>query len=189
MIINVKRPGQLGNQLFLHAHLMAYSIEYEQDFINLAFTEYNSLFKGTVDQSVATFPKFSRFWMSLVRITFVKKAITRIARHFAIFELFPLSYYFLDTPKRNYLSSYDKIVGKGELAIMNGWLFHSDDLLKKHLLRIRSYFAPIEEIQVHLDQKKKILNFGKRLNLAIFPKTANTTKFSYFKVSTNIKLC
>jgi hypothetical protein len=56
VIVIAHKPGRLGNQLFLFAHLIAFSLRTGQRIANPAFDEYAHLFLNTRSSLIPTFP-------------------------------------------------------------------------------------------------------------------------------------
>lgn len=138
MIINLSKPGRLGNQLFLYAHLLAFSRQTNQTLINPAF-QYSTLFQGTASKSlVHTQPSF-KFFASL------NSLISRLP-HQSYFQSISLKsgeQFNLDSPSAN------KKLSPSKISFTQGWLFRGPKCLKKHSTYIRNFF----QLTPNLNQK------------------------------------
>lgn len=132
----------MGNQLFLHAHLMAYGLEHKVRFLNLAFKEYNHFFTGTEEHKTPASPAISRFFELICNWKYFNSAILRLSLFLNHLHFIPVEYNSISEFKKVDLNEMGRIVGANSVAVLNGWIFHSGSLLLKHKSEIRSFFQP-----------------------------------------------
>lgn len=143
MIFNLCRPGQMCNQLFLFANLLAYGRENNIHIVNLAFYEYKNIFPIFRLQQIPAHPPIHApvAWIWPFRD---HKWSYRLA---AIIRMLPIL--------RNRLIERDHSAAMDAISIfklrersyfMNTWSFRVKELLEKHGDEIRSYFTPDEAV-------------------------------------------
>jgi len=158
MMIIGKKIGQLGNRLFLYAHLLAAAEEYGVELRNPAFSEYASLFPSTSSDlwcrypvrsfSAGAPPKWSRNLLSR-SVDLGGKLLSGFGSDFGHVKVIRL----------RAGEQYD--LGSEEFAsliwsqhvLLQGWLFRSEPLLAKHADKIRSHFSIDAVTQSRVDAR------------------------------------
>ncbi|MDB4676889.1 hypothetical protein OAF09_01535 [bacterium] len=157
MIVIAKKFGQLGNRLFLYGHLIAAAEEYGVPLVNPCFSDYADLFPATKGDIWCQYPRGES--ISGEPSQFTREATARItsltARGLGILggsnrkvEVVRLA---------GSRQSCD--LGSDEFAslvwskhvLVQGWLFRSERLFKKHREKILEHFAISEQHQRIVD--------------------------------------
>ena len=139
MVIIAKRVGQLGNRLFVFAHIIANAIEYGYEVQNPSFYGYGHYFKGTQNdffcryparKSSGNIPALQEFFYQLVTTCLLSLSnFSRLAKL--------LNITFLDIDPRTYpAESYDMTstdyvqlaTASHRLIIKDPWLLITRDL-------------------------------------------------------------
>jgi len=154
MIIICKRPGQLGNSLFLFSHFMGYSLESGTKIVNLAFYEYAEYFTTTSNETFLSFPpgksplKFR--WLrkpAYQLFHFIARIVDRTGFDNSFVKCIHLDYdeaFFLnDESTRKELQA--------SIVFAQGWLFRCTPYVKKHEPYIRNYFSLVERHKRNVD--------------------------------------
>jgi len=153
MIINISRPGRVGNQLFLYAHLLAFSQETHHTFVNPAF-DYSKYFQGTHSHFHHLLPNF----FPLISSIGFRSTQLPINSRIQLIHLNSNQKLNLDT------TSSKKIFSTHTLNFTQGWLFRGPRTVKKHSSYLRDYFKLTSFYQIQLDQvtpsNKETLLFG-----------------------------
>lgn len=162
MLIISNKPGQLGNRIWVFAHLMAYAIEHNHKIYNPAFDEYSHLFEGTKNCIIPSYPQKKGFFSSkqlthlAYGITNISAKITRkLNLHNAI-----CSTHYLDWTDSFNLDK-NKFEDKSALTFLSGWLYRGEKILDKHQEEIREYFLPAKD---HRDNVNKFIDDHKNEN-------------------------
>jgi hypothetical protein len=143
MIIYCSKPGALGNQLFVFAHLIAFSEEYNYPIRMVAFDRYYKYFEGTHKNCLLSypikinlpplFPKFSyKFYYYVARIT----------DKFSINNAFIKTIH-LDWSDKIVLNSPEflSVLNKHKYIFLQGWQYRTtNNLLLKHKEKIKGFF-------------------------------------------------
>ena len=151
MIIIGKKYGQLGNRLFLYAHLIAAAEEYGVKLMNPAFAEYAERFPRTRSDLWCHYPELeasagsphagspSRWKRNLV-----SKTVELSGRgvHYLGGEIRGLKVIRLRTGEQCDLAS-DSFASQvlSQDVLLQGWLFRSEHLLNKHAEKVKSHLA------------------------------------------------
>ncbi|MEO8085385.1 MAG: hypothetical protein ABI763_01120 [Bacteroidota bacterium] len=148
MIIVCKRPGQLGNSLFLFAHFIAYSLESDTKVVNLTFYEYADYFSSTRDSVFLRIPgKNPALKIHWLRkpiyqfLHFVARIIDRLGFNNSFTRCIHLNYneiFFLD-------DELNRVKLQARYLFAQGWLFRCVPYFKKHQDYIRNYFQLVDE--------------------------------------------
>lgn len=138
MIIISNKPGQLGNLLFIYGHFLAYGKEHEVRIVNPAFYNYGSYFASTSGFS---------FFRNKVAYTCCY-GLSRILVRLHIKNRF-IHVVALDWDEEADLENAPEL--KSTFCFVQGWLFRSDRLFKKHEVAIRKFFTPEAALQHRLD--------------------------------------
>ncbi len=157
MFVLTEKYGQLGNRLFLSAHLLAAAIEHGRQLVNLAIDEDAPAFEGTRHDLFCRYPLrrssiAPRPWLRRLAFRVVRRA-TRLAarlrlvppgvalvRHRDVEVDWPL-----DGPE------IAALVRSKRAIFFRGWKFRSEALLAKHADVVRGVFAPIPERASRID--------------------------------------
>lgn len=156
MVIIGKRAGQLGNRLFVFAHIIANAIEYGYEVQNPSFYGYSQYFTGTGNDFFCRYPaRSSRLNIPALQIffyRFINKVLLPLSGFSFISgllnitvldisrEAHPKEYYDMTNP--DYISL---ATSKSLLIIKDAWLFRDPENIKKHAGRVRDFFKPIEK--------------------------------------------
>jgi hypothetical protein len=156
MVIIGKRAGQMGNRLFLFAHIIANAIEYNYEVRNPSFYSYARYFVGTRDDFFCSFPaKETRLHNPALQglyYSLLNKCVLPLSRFSWIFKFLNIT--ILDITKNNYSEEcYDMnnpgyinlATSNNLLIIKDAWLFRDFIHIKKHADQIRAYFTPIQQ--------------------------------------------
>lgn len=138
MIVISNKPGQLGNLLFIYGHFLAYGKEQDVRIVNPAFYGYRSYFASTAGFSLSGNKAAYTFCYLLSRLLFRLRIKTRFLRVVS-----------LDWDQTLDLEKAPEL--KSALCFVQGWLFRSDRLFKKHEGSIRNFFKPGASYQKALD--------------------------------------
>lgn len=169
MIIIGKKYGQLGNRLFLYAHLIAAAEEYGVKLMNPAFAEYAERFPRTRSDLWCHYPELeasagsprvgspSRWKRNLV-----SKTVELSGRgiHYLGGEIRGLKVIRLRTGEQCDLAS-DSFASQvlSQDVLLQGWLFRSEHLLNKHAEKVKSHlaidFSLQEKIQSRLSKLRE----------------------------------
>ena len=156
MVIIGKRAGQLGNRLFVFAHIIANSIEYNYEVQNPSFYGYSQYFLGTRNDFFCRFPaRKSGLICPALQVffyRFINKMVLPLSRFSTASRLLNLT--FLDISPDTYpeecydMTNPDYIklaTSNNPLVIKDAWLFRDFKNLKKHAEQVRAFFTPIEK--------------------------------------------
>lgn len=147
MLIISEKTGQLGNRLFLFAHIMAYAIEHKRTVVNPSFIEYASFFETTQQDLLCRYP--SNHFLS-GKSTFLRKIIYRLVvclswllsklkiNSISVIKLLDNEIVQLDS------SDFQNFSKKQKIIFLQGWQFRSSLSLAKYSDQIRAFFIPIE---------------------------------------------
>ncbi len=145
MIINGKKVGQLGNRLFLFAHLIAAAEEYGVPLVNPAFAEYAKLFPATSRDLWCRYPavRGGQLPTHSVARNAVSKAVELGGRglnclggRLRNLEVIRLrSGQELDLGGKHFAN-----LVAAKHVLLQGWLFRSERLLQKHASQVRQHF-------------------------------------------------
>lgn len=155
MVIIGKRAGQLGNRLFVFAHIIANAIEYNYEVQNPSFYGYSQYFMGPRNDFFCRYPaRESRLHGSALQGLYyrlINKCVLPLSRCSRISTLLNIT--FLDvTQKTHSEECYDMTnpdyinlaTSSNLLIIKDAWLFRDFINLKKHADHVRTFFTPIE---------------------------------------------
>jgi hypothetical protein len=155
MIIIARNYGQLGNRLFLYAHLIAAAEEYGIELANPCFAEYAHLFPATAADLWCRYPaKSSHTQPSLRRRQVLAKAIYLSTKTLATLGLtrYPVPIKRLKGEQTCDLASHEFAEAvRHRHLLVQGWLFRSNPLAHKHLEVIRRHFQIQLENQARVD--------------------------------------
>lgn len=138
MIVISNKPGQLGNLLFIYGHFLAYGKEQDVRIVNPAFYGYRSYFASTAGFSLYRNKAAYTFCYALSRLLFRLRIKTRF-----------ISVMALDWNEEVDLEKAPEL--KSTFCFVQGWLFRSDRLFKKHENLIRDFFVPEISFKKTLD--------------------------------------
>jgi hypothetical protein len=148
MIIIAKKPGQLGNSLFLFAHFIAFCIEYNLNVMNPAFGDFAKYFPSVNNDLYCRYPKRKTILSSSI----LREALYlffsysgRILNRLKTKNKFLLSVFFdweesfvLDKAAAKYFS-------ESKIVFAQGWKFRCVELVEKHKKTIQTFFLPSPE--------------------------------------------
>lgn len=156
MVIIGKRAGQLGNRLFVFAHIIANALEYNYEVQNPSFYGYSQYFSGTRNDFFCSFPaknsgRYSPVLQGLY-YRLINKCVLPLSRFSGVSKL--LNIKFLDITKEvhpeecydmNNQDYVDLATSNHLLIIKDAWLFRDFTNIKKHADKIRAFFTPIKK--------------------------------------------
>jgi hypothetical protein len=153
MIIISDRPGQLGNLLFLYAQFISFGKEFEIKILNPAFHQYKNYFVGTSGVSFSRNRLFYGFCFLLTKTLHRLKIKNRFVSTIVL-------------SNHQQLELTDSTVLNSKICFVQGWLFRSNDLFKKHKKEIKSFFEPTEFYKNQIEDFF-LKNFGKQKSIVI----------------------
>ncbi len=163
MMILGKKYGQLGNRLFLYAHLIAAAEEYGVELVNPSFAEYARLFPRTAHDRWCHYPA-SRIHQSQPPSPWSRKFLAK-AVELSGRGLHGLGGSFRNLKVIRLRRGESMDLGSDEFAslvwsrhvLLQGWLFRSERLLEQHAEVVRSHFSIPEAVQATIDSRLKRL--------------------------------
>lgn len=146
MIVITKSYGQLGNRLFLYAHLIAAARHYGLRLANPCFAEYAHLFPATEDDLWCRYPvqpEVSRP-SRLCRRLLAKSAYlgSRLLGNIGLKE-YPFSILRLRDVNAECDLLGDRFadaIHRGRPVLVDGWQFRNKSLLQQHAAAVREHF-------------------------------------------------
>lgn len=164
MIVVAKKYGQLGNRLYLSAHLMAAGIEHGVDVANPCFAEYAHLFPATsrdlwcrlsrehlhAESPAVQAPSLNkrrRLSWTVANLAKVWKSVGSNRWPFHILQLSNDEAYDLASTEFASLAQSERHV------LVRGWLYRSERLLQKHADRIREFYEIASHHRELVDHK------------------------------------
>lgn len=138
MIVISNKPGQLGNLLFIYGHFLAYGKEQDVRIVNPSFYGYKSYFAATAGFSFYRNKAAYSFCYLLSRLLFRLRVKSRF-----------ISVMALEWGQEADLEKTPEL--KSTVCFVQGWLFRSDRLFKKHETVIRDFFVPAASFKKNLD--------------------------------------
>ena len=144
-IVIARRYGQLGNRLFLYAHMVGAACEYNARVVNPCFVEYANLFESTKNDLWCRFPAVAE---AKPPSEFARRALHR-ATYLSTRALWicglrnrPWKIIRLRENEQCDLAgeAFRSAVKDGRNILAQGWLFRGEELLNKHASEIRKHF-------------------------------------------------
>lgn len=155
MVIVANKPGQLGNRLFVFAHLIALSLSAGTRVANPAFDEYAALFRGTRRDPLCRYPSrpmSARPPAVLRRVVFLGAQLlaaiaarTR-ARNTEVVRIDWEQVFDLSDP------TFEAVARSRRLIILQGWLFRHEPGAHRFREEITHHLRPIPEIEERVAQ-------------------------------------
>jgi len=143
IVVIVHPAGNLGNQLFLHANVVAFAIEHRAFVINAGFGHHRACFAGTRPGPVACWPSLP---LPHIQGNLIERIVQRICMEAAVLPAVskPTSRWasiVIDNPKRVSLDSpaFVAWAGRKHVLLITGWLFVSETSLPRHTAAVRSH--------------------------------------------------
>jgi len=157
MIFITKRPGQLGNSLFLFSHFIAFSIEKNKKIVNPAFYEYAGYFPSTASDNLQRFPKGKSFFVNdklrklYFRISFyTERILSKLHLSNKIVRIQELEW-----NERFQMDNDEK--GQellGPVVLIWGWGFRCNSYFLKNIDFIRNFFKPFPK---HIENVDRVI--------------------------------
>jgi hypothetical protein len=148
MIVVASKPGQLGNLLFVYAHLIGRAIESNLKVANAAFDDYAHLFPATANDLLCRFPaRQSRIrctrWRRRVifhLFHFTTRLLPKLRLKLPFLRVITIKDYHtqLNLGDPQFLES----LKPGQLVLLRGWGFRDCEALLKHADAVREFFRP-----------------------------------------------
>ena len=156
MIVIARSYGQLGNRLFLYAHLIAAAREYNTTVANPCFAEYAHLFCSTEQDVWCRYPVVAcSSTPSSRRRRWLAKSVYLTARALNTVGLnrYPANIIRLRGNEACDLGGeeFASLAKQSRHLLAQGWLFRSEALLEKHADEIRSHFRILPRHQANVD--------------------------------------
>jgi len=146
MIVLCSKPGQLGNRLFLFAHLVAFSEAYGHRIMNVSFDEYAEYFPAFARDGYCRYPlKFSLFRGRIFRrgcyrfYYYLARVMVRLGTGNRFLRVQSLDWnekINMDEP------AFRELADSSRLLLLQGWEFRCPDAFRKHSGLIRTLFVP-----------------------------------------------
>lgn len=156
MVIIGKRAGQLGNRLFVFAHIIANAIEYGYEVQNPSFYGYSQYFLGTQNDFYCRYPVRSsrRLTPALQPLLyrFINKIVLPLSKSDTISKLFNIT--LLDITRTKHTDDcfdmnrpdYTTLAtSNSHVLIKDAWMFRDFIHIHKHAGQIRAFFTPVEK--------------------------------------------
>lgn len=152
MIYLTSRPGQLGNQLFLFSHILAFCLEHNLSVTHASF-DYTHVFPN-LKKELKQLSSGSRIQTntSSMLLNLVSRLIARLN-----LNNHHIGYYELDWNQELDLDTLG-IASLAKHHFLNGWLFRAPKLLNQHRQAIKKCFEPSIKVQSSIWNALKILN-------------------------------
>ncbi|MCG8652466.1 MAG: hypothetical protein MI861_21675 [Pirellulales bacterium] len=150
--------GQLGNRLFLYAHMIAAARHHGVSLANPCFAEYASLFPATADDLWCRYPRVSPLGPppSARRRKWLAKSLYSLARnlHRAGLRRYPCHILRLRGDESCDLAGekFAHLARHRRHLLTLGWLFRSEPLLREHAHAIREHFQIEPQRQARVDR-------------------------------------
>jgi hypothetical protein len=155
MIIVSSQIGQLGNGLFLFAHLLAHSIEKKRVLWNPAFYRYTAFFKATKDRLLPGYPLRG---LRMAHPYWLREFLYRCVRRFSgshkvnkcsmpLFKVIDITDSH-DAVGMNFDlggREFDGLYENSPVLVIKGWLFRDLNSLRKNGDVVRRYFEPLDQ--------------------------------------------
>ena len=156
MVIIGKRAGQMGNRLFVFAHIIANAIEYNYEVRNPSFYSYSRYFVGTHNNFFCSFPtNKTRLHSPVLQGLYyrlINKCVLPLSRFSWISRFMNITSLDITQETRseeccdmNNPGYIDLATSNQRLLIKDAWLFRDFININKHADPIRAYFTPIEK--------------------------------------------
>ncbi|NND97335.1 MAG: hypothetical protein HKN47_08415 [Pirellulaceae bacterium] len=158
MIVIARNYGQLGNRLFLYAHLIAAAQEYQCTLANPCFGEYAHLFPATANDLWCRYPivDSNATPPSLRQRRLLSQSVYLGTRALSLLGLkrYPMNILRLREQQTCDLNGpgFKSLAKQSRPLLAQGWLFRSDELVRKHTDAIRDHFSIQQTDQAHVDQ-------------------------------------
>ena len=158
MIINARSYGQLGNRLFLYAHMIAVGKHLGVSVANPCFAEYAHLFPSTASDLWCRYPVQSSDETppTLRRRKWLAKTVESSTKLMATVGLrkWPANIVKLKNGQTYDLASeeFAKLANDSKHLLLSGWLFRSEELLWKYADEVRAHFRIHTANQSRIDQ-------------------------------------
>ena len=141
-----KSYGQLGNRLFLYAHLIAAARHYGVTLANPCFAEYAHLFPATENDlwcrypihPVTTPPSPRRRRLLAQAVYLGSRSLNTVGLTRYPFSIIRLRG--VNTQCDLAGAEFAKAIKRSRPLLVDGWLFRSDTLLQQHAAEIRAHF-------------------------------------------------
>ena len=156
-IVVARRYGQLGNRLFLYAHLIGAACEYRSTVYNPCFSEYAKLFPAIADDLWCRYPAvpIDSPKPSQRKRDLLHQSIYLGTRALSMLGLsrYPYSIVRLKGSQECDLEGvqFRSLIQRKRTILAQGWLFRSDTLLSKYGNQIRTHFQVQPQHRANVD--------------------------------------
>lgn len=166
MIVIARKSGQLGNRLFVFAHVIAFAMRHRVTVVNTAFDAYGLEFESTRSDPLNRYPAASlprwatsrRQWCSTAghRISRVPEKYERLGVFLSGIQggspmvrwLFPPDHVEVSLNELPY-SLWARTRG---ILLLGGWLIRDYPDLRTHAAAIRDHFTPVQPHRMNVDR-------------------------------------
>ena len=150
MIVIAENYGQLGNRLFVFAHVLAFALEHGVKVSNPAFDEYAEFFENTRRDLFCRHPARASLLTGRRLRGWLYKAVHRLTNSLAyrspsnrfwhVVQVAEGDRYDLDSPE------FVAAAREKSLVFVQGWQLRDELSLLKHSDAVRSFFKPFEPL-------------------------------------------
>lgn len=148
MLLVAYKPGQLANQLFVFAHLVAFAAEHHLIVVNPSFDDYCKYFEHLDQDLLCRFPQKKSLFPPTVKmrrwlLNVVNQWISRFMRRPSLLPngIKVISIEFNSLCYMNE-APFLSLVSENRLIVLRGWCFRDVASFNKHADIIRDFFAP-----------------------------------------------
>ncbi len=154
IIIIKSSGGELANQLWNYASILAYTKETGAELQNWSFFEYARYFKNLKHPWFVEHIFFNRFRNDITRKSALKKRVWR-----KIYDIFSRIVIYFNQKSLIQVKDHEEVfvlpptsnkhldeLSKSDTIYLDGWIFRNSDGIAKHRDYISSYFAPQDSI-------------------------------------------
>jgi hypothetical protein len=155
MIVIAEKYGQLGNRLFVFAHVIAFAAERGARVANPSFDEYADFFRATRDDLFCRYPARRSLLKSKRLRSILYRLVNRVANSLAYRS--PESRWWavvrIEEGESCDLAGarFVALARDKKFVFTQGWLFRDQPGLDKHADAVRLYFRPAQEIERGVD--------------------------------------
>jgi hypothetical protein len=154
VIVIALKPGQLGNQLWLFSHFIAFSRETGVAVLNPAFSEYAHYFPATRRQRIPHYPTSGGTGRPLSSLVYpAMRTLGGLAARLdgtgrlvpTVRIGFPRGFDLADTFSLRD-PEFSRVARRRRIVVVKGWQFTNGASLVAHRAALREFFAPSERV-------------------------------------------
>jgi hypothetical protein len=161
MVIIGNKSGQLGNRLFVFAHIIANAIEYGYEVSNPSFHDYAQYFASLRHDFFCRYPsrttslKSHKILQAAYLVLLSKSVSISKKLGFRLFDCDFLKVNAMGHDGDDYHLSSSEFIGIRESSrhlMLNGWAFRDFPNMGKHAEEIRRFFAPADQHAANIER-------------------------------------